>query len=322
MTVGFVLGKFMPPHRGHLHLIRVARQMVDRLYVIVESVKNEPIPSQLRVQWIKEMSLDCHVLHLKTHHPQDPKESSSFWTDWSQTLFQIIPEKPDLIFASEDYGQKLATLMGIQCIPVDKDRIACPISATAIRKDPFGSWEYIPKKIRPYFVKKVAILGPESSGKTTLCQQLSEHYESCFVPEFARQYLEYFKRDPLLSDMKVIAKGQSAAENSLAYEANKILFCDTDPLSTLLWSETLFDDNNPYIYELAQQHHYDLSLLIKPDNPWVEDSIRYTPQGQQLFFEKCLSYYSKRSPFLITGPWKSHFEQAKQIIDTQIFIKY
>jgi len=320
MSIGLVLGKFMPPHNGHVHLVSFAQHYVDTLYIIVEKIANESIPSELRCEWMKKMFPACRVLHLQTIQPQDPSETPDFWTIWKNCLDSVLPEKPDYLFASEAYGLPLATIVGAQFIPVDPQRVACPISATKIRENATEHWEYLPAVVRPYFLKKVCIFGPESSGKSTLTKNLANHYRTIWVPEYARSYLELHKRDPTEQDMLIIAKGQSCSERSLSEQANRVIFADTDPLSTRIWSEWLFGQCSSEILPLIDDHEYDLYLLLSPDTPWHQDDIRYFPTERWQFHKDCrqqLEAYG-RQYVSISGPWKERWQQAINAIDAML----
>ncbi|MCA9040823.1 MAG: adenylyltransferase/cytidyltransferase family protein, partial [Planctomycetaceae bacterium] len=107
-TRGMVLGKFMPPHLGHQYLFEFAREYVDELAIVVETERNQPIPGELRYSWVKEMFPTVNVLHLTDENPQDPSEYPDFWTIWRNSLLRLLPFTPDYVFASENYGWKLA----------------------------------------------------------------------------------------------------------------------------------------------------------------------------------------------------------------------
>ena len=154
MSVGFVIGKFMPPHRGHQQLIAFAQRWVKRLYVVVESVDSEPIPCTLRYQWMTQLFPQCTVLLLTEHQPQSSAETPRFWSIWQQTLLNILPEPIDIVFASEEYGAPLAEILDAQFVPVDIARQSIAISATQIRQRPQQHWSKIPPLVQRHFRKK------------------------------------------------------------------------------------------------------------------------------------------------------------------------
>ena len=139
-TTGVVLGKFMPPHLGHLYLTEMAASYVDRLMVVVEHIQDEPIPSALRHAWMKELLPRAEVLHLTTSHPQDPTERDDFWDLWRTSLLELLPAKPDFVFGSEAYGARLAQELHATFVPVDPARSVMPISGTEVRRDPLRNF--------------------------------------------------------------------------------------------------------------------------------------------------------------------------------------
>ena len=185
---GMLLGKFLPPHKGHCFLVDFASNFVDKLTIVVGTLPSEPIPGKLRYRWMKELFPQAQVVHLDKVLPQEPSEHPDFWDIWEQELRAILPQTPDVVFASESYGHKLAEVLNARFIPVDPQRNSIPTSGTAIRENPFANWKYIPGPVRPYFLKRVCLFGPESTGKSTMAQKLANHFETTFVPEYAVSY--------------------------------------------------------------------------------------------------------------------------------------
>jgi NadR type nicotinamide-nucleotide adenylyltransferase len=168
---------------------------------------------------------------------------------------------------------------------------------------------------------KVVLFGPESTGKSTLAQQLAEHYQTVFVPEYSRIYAEMkLLCNQLLSkdDVVEIAEGQLKLETELESKANKILFCDTDLLETKVYSEMYYNGYcPPQLEDFAELKTCDLYLLTNVDVPWVADTIRNKPKArQQQFetFEATLKKYKK--PYhLIKGNQEERLQKAIQIVD-------
>jgi NadR type nicotinamide-nucleotide adenylyltransferase len=316
MTTGMLLGKFMPPHLGHVYLGEFASRYVDRLTIVVCSLTAEPIPGELRYRWMRELFPFDHVVHLTDDLPQHPGEHPDFWVLWRSALERVLPGRPDFVFASEDYGRPLAAVLGGTFVPVDRDRSAVPTSGSAIRADPMRHWDYLPRCVRPHFVKRVCVFGPESTGKTTLARRLAEHFGTAWVPEYARTLLEaqQGRLDP--ADLPRIVCGQIASEDALARNARRVLVCDTDPLTTLIWSEVLYGACDPYVGAQADQRNYDLYLLLDVDVPWVADVARYLPEGRQTFFERCRDELARRSRrcVVLRGGWDERFAEAVRAV--------
>lgn len=317
---GLVLGKFMPLHRGHMHLVEFAQNYVEDLTVVVGTLADEPIDGGLRYQWMKAMYPHLRVVHLTDDNPQDPSEHPRFWDIWRSSLNRVLPYSPDYVFASDDYGARLAEELDATFIQVDPDRSVVPISGSAIRNDPMANWEFLPNCVRPHFVKRVCVFGPESTGKTTLATDLAAHFGTVMVPEYARAYLEARGGEVALEDMEPIARGQAALEDEFAQNANKLLVCDTDLLTTVIWSRVLFGECPPWILRQALERRYDLYLVTDVDVPWVEDSVRYLRDERQSFLDKCTALLNEyQRPYLcVTGSRKERITQASEALDALI----
>ncbi|MFT5432749.1 MAG: HTH-type transcriptional repressor of NAD biosynthesis genes [Myxococcota bacterium] len=309
---GMVLGKFMPPHAGHLHLIDFANAWCDELTVVVGTLKDEPIAGALRFEWIRELCPFATVVHLTDENPQDPSEHEDFWGIWKRSLRRVLPQMPDLVFASESYGAQLASVLGARFIPVDPGRGVVPISGTAIREKPLSHWEFLPPPVRAHHAVRVSVFGPESTGKSTLSEALAAHFQTQHVPEYARTWLEMSGQGPQPSDMVDIARGQAASEAALARRCNRLLICDTDPLATVIWSEVLHGICDPVVRQIASRHRYSLTLLLDVDVPWVADPVRYLPDDRRSFLARCESELTAAGrPFaLIGGDFESRTQQA------------
>ena len=274
----------MPPHAGHLHLLAVAQRQVDELSVVLFSKPREPIPGTLRLAWLRELLPGAAVFHVERDHQVDFDDPDA-WDFWVSAIRDVLPSDPTLVFSSEAYGEELARRLGASHVLVDPQRCQVPITATQIRKRPLAHWDYIPPPVRPYFVRRVAILGAESTGKTTLARALADRFQTVWVPEYAREYLSARAQPCTRDDMLRIAHGQAASEDGLARQANRLLICDTDVLTTQIWHERYFGDCPPELRDLAAQRVPDLCLLCDADVPWEADGIRDSP-GQRPWFQE------------------------------------
>lgn len=133
-------------------------------------------------------------------------------------------------------------------------------------------------------LKRIAITGPESTGKSELAKQLAGYYQTIFVPEIARAYLANLGNVYVYEDIVKIAKEQLELENTLAKKTEKILFCDTDFLVTKIWSSYKYGKCDRWIEEKVKSHRYDLYLLCDIDLPWGEDPLREHPGKREELF--------------------------------------
>ncbi|MFC3879865.1 AAA family ATPase [Algoriphagus namhaensis] len=168
-------------------------------------------------------------------------------------------------------------------------------------------------------IKKILILGPESTGKSTLAQDLSTYYGEPWVPEYAREYLQNLSVSYDFEDLSTIAKGQIALEDQKEKEAKKFLFCDTDLRVIHIWSEYKYGKTASWIVDEIARRNYDLILLTDIDMPWEEDPQREHPEPEMraYFFNQYLKLAEESEfPFeLMSGSQSERLKGAIQIID-------
>ncbi|MBC8302028.1 MAG: ATP-binding protein [Pelagibacterales bacterium] len=154
---------------------------------------------------------------------------------------------------------------------------------------------------------KVVLYGPESSGKTTLSRELAKYYNTIWIEEFAREYLQekWNKENKTceLKDMLPIAIGQIKLENEFSKKTNKILFCDTDLLETKVYFETYYNGFcDPVLEKYALENKYDLYILTDIDIPWIKDDLRDKPNNRKemfLTFKEALVKYNR--PYILVS---------------------
>jgi nicotinamide riboside kinase len=168
---------------------------------------------------------------------------------------------------------------------------------------------------------KIAIFGPESTGKTTLATQLADYFKTVWVPEFARDYLQE-KLDSGrgicdIDDMMPIAYGQTKLENDSSLIANKYLFCDTNLLVTKVFSVLYYDFCDSLLDKAARAHQYDLFFLTDIDVPWEDDGLRDSPEGRESVFEVFKqSLVENKKPFItISGDKETRLNKAIAIVE-------
>jgi NadR type nicotinamide-nucleotide adenylyltransferase len=191
----------------------------------------------------------------------------------------------DAVFTSEDYGDGFAreltnyfrehdsSATEVQHILVDRERINAPVSGSQIRADLEAHRQWLSPVVYASFVRRVCILGGESSGKSTLAEALAAHHGTVHVSEYGRELWESKNGSLTYEDMLHIAETQVATEDEARLRANRFLFCDTSPLTTLFYSQHLFKRAEPKLEELAHRR-YDLVVLCAADFEFVQDGTR------------------------------------------------
>ena len=167
-------------------------------------------------------------------------------------------------------------------------------------------------------VTRVAILGAESSGKSTLAAALARHYGTVWVPEYLREFVETESRVPDEDDQYAIARTQMEREDAAAAQATRFLFCDTTPLMTALYSRWYWGRVGAQLAQLEERHDYAFTLVTAPDSPWEADGLQRESQAvRQAVHEQVLQALAERGIdyLLVTGSLPQRMLQAGRLID-------
>lgn len=321
MTRGLVLGKFMPLHKGHLALIRFAAKHCDGLTILLCHHAGEPISGGQRMQWLQTiftghsavglLSLEYNPLALTETSNADPVHAKA----WAEKIKPLLPHI-DVFFSSESYGDAFAAFLGAKHKVFDEARKTVPVAASLIRRKPLTHWDYLPPSVRPFFVKKIALLGSESTGKSTLAGHLAVHYNTCFVPETARDLIGH-TADCTEADLLQIALAHATETKARLNKANRLLFVDTDLHITKSYSRFLFQKELflPQWIEEANACH--LYLFLQTDCPYVQDGTRLSEEGREALSRSHEAVLTDASMAYKTlgGTWDERFAQACRIID-------
>lgn len=177
-------------------------------------------------------------------------------------------------------------------------------------------------KQKPSDIVKVVLFGPESTGKTTLSEQLARHYNTVWVPEYAREYLQDKWNNERKTcephDLLPIAEGQMKLENQLAQKATDVLICDTDLMETKVYSEAYYLGYcDPILEKYALENTYDIYFLTYIDIPWEKDDLRDKPNERErmfLYFKDTLERY-QRNFVILKGDKKTRLATAVNYIN-------
>jgi len=183
-------------------------------------------------------------------------------------------------------------------------------------------------------IKKIVIIGPESTGKSTLCEQLARHYNTIWCREYAREYLLQHGTNYSYDDLLTIAKGQLLLEERALTEiergvdrdtpTNPLLFIDTDMYVMKVWCEFVFDQCHSWIIDQIVTRQYDLYLLCNNDLPWVKDELREYPDlesRQQLYHIYKDIMVNQNTPWVdISGDYDERFQRAVKAVNERFEI--
>ena len=327
MTTALVLGKFLPPHAGHVYLVDRARELADNVVVLLLAKSTEPIPVDIRRRWLEELFPWATVCAGVADHPIDYLDPAVYDL-WAATIKAVTGRASfDLLVTSEPaYGDMTAERIGARHVLVDPDRSAVPVSASAIRRDPYANWAFLSPAVRAWYAKRVCLLGAESTGTTTMAAALADRYATVWVPEYGREYSvpkdargEAWTTDEFV----MIARRQQALEDELARDANRILFCDTDALTTAMFHEQYLGSRAPEVEAIASSRTYDLTFLTADDFPWVDDGTRASADARsrmQLRFKEELA--SRPEPVIeLCGSVEARLAAAVSAIETHLGLR-
>lgn len=286
--VGMYGGCFDPPHLGHVSvMLRAAAECRELNLVLSYSEKRDSVPYRTRYGWLKQLT--AHLGNVKIIPLKDEcltkteYDTAGHWAEGAAAVKKEIGKKVDVVYCSNEYDRPDSPYR--TCYPSSElvfvDRNAIPCSSTAIREDPYANWEYIPACVRPHYVKKVLVVGNESTGKTTLVQSLAHMFNTNCVLEYGRYVCEKRGGEDGMSegDFIDILNGQRSRVDVSVEAANKVLFVDTDAITTSYYAamnksvprdSILFDRN----VLTAFSGKWDLVLFMESDVPYVHDGIR------------------------------------------------
>ena len=325
-THGFLLGKFMPPHQGHLFCAEVGKARCDVMTVLVCSHDAEPIDGYLRADWVRAClpQPGYRVLHMHRDIPQAPEDHPDFWPIWRAAIAEFHPEPIDWVFGSDSYVNRLAREVGAQPFLVDPERQVVPVSATAIREDWRSNWSHIPAPVRGHYQRRLVLLGAESTGKTVLSKTLAARVKSAPIPEYGREYDVTFRhgKNWTLSDFAAIMSGHKALAEALATRNAPVVIEDTDAVQTLVWAEALLGNVPETLIDQARAGVAGKSyLLLDHAVPWKDDGTRYfSDPARRAFFTRRLSEWldTFEADWQLVGgnDWSARTAAANALLDS------
>lgn len=278
MVHAFVFGKFLPFHRGHEAMIRFARAHCDRLSVLVCASDREPIPGEVRHQWLAatfppDSGINIQVFNYReSDFPNTSVSSREVSAIWSALFRQLFPDV-QLLVTSEPYGDYVAGYMGIRHLAFDPGRQQVPVSATEIRRNISDYWSFLPDAVKPYFAQKVAILGTESTGKSTLAQYLAQTHHCTLVTEAGRDIVSNSKHITL-EQLYEIAREHARRIEQAQRGPHALVILDTDIHITQSYARYFFGQYlsvSPEIVAANRAHQY---LYLTKDAPYHQDGTR------------------------------------------------
>lgn len=197
-----------------------------------------------------------------------------------------------------------------------------------VRNNPIKNWDYIDPLLKEYYGKRIIFIGPESTGKTTICKRLANEFNTLWVPEYGREYAEKKLIDPINiiysewtnSDFEKIAIEQNKMENNYAKKCNKYIFCDTNSFATYIWNLLYTNKLNKKVlnYYLDNKKKYNdyIIFLLKPEVKFVQDGTREFESKRYLMFDMFKKELDKINEeyIIIDGNYNERYEKIKILL--------
>jgi NadR type nicotinamide-nucleotide adenylyltransferase len=336
---GLVVGKFAPLTRGHEELIRTAAEQCEELIILSYTSANYGKYSDYA---IRRKSLDMFAeslypaeIHIRVFdsyesYPRDDDPEEEHRAFCADHLLNIMDTTVQAVFSSEEYGEgfakylqdffnkELGTNMTVDNVVVDLQRKTIPISATKVRAMDVTQARndgWISPYVASLLMPKVLILGGESSGKTTLAEALAERLDTVWVPEYGRELWNIRGGNLFYEDMEKIAEIQIDNEYYLGIIANKYLICDTSPLTTVFYSQKLFNRVSFLLDHIATESNYDVIFICGNDIPFTQDGTRRDPNFRDEAYNFYLNYYQRSTQVILHGTVEERVNQAVAFLE-------
>ncbi|SET30685.1 multifunctional transcriptional regulator/nicotinamide-nucleotide adenylyltransferase/ribosylnicotinamide kinase NadR [Thorsellia anophelis] len=279
---GVIFGKFYPLHTGHVYLIQRAASQVDKLHIILchdeprdkklfdeSKMSKQPTVSD-RLRWLLQTFKYQQNIKIHLFNEIGIEPYPNGWQGWSEKVKEFLNEQaiiPDFIYSSErGDAQKYKELFNAQTHLIDPDRQFMPISGERIRLNPFKYWEYIPTEVKPFFVRTVAVIGAEQTGKSTLVNKLANTFNTTSAWQYYKEYLfsNLGNDEKALqhSDYDKIALGHAQYIDFAVKYANRVAFIDTDFVTLQAQCKKHIGKEHSFIQAMLEKYRFDLVLLI------------------------------------------------------------
>ncbi len=348
MKIGIVVGKFLPLHMGHVHLIQRASGLVDRLYVIISHANDGDAEMIDESRFIKEINPKDRLRFVKQTF-KNQKNIKSFllnesdcppypngWEMWSNLLKdemmlyeENIDWKNDVIFISNKQEDKEYNMKFFESdtVSIDPEYSEYNVNSKEIRMNPSKYWKYLPREVREHLIPAVTICGGESSGKSVMIDKLANIFNTTSAWEYGRDYVtEKLGGDEQAlqySDYEKIIFGHQLNVLYAKRNANKFALIDTDYITTLAFCLTYEKKDNPTIREFIKNYPFDLTILLENNVKWINDGLRSLGEKEirmqfQQLLKKLYDEYNINYIIIKSDDYEKRYLACKDVIESYL----
>jgi HTH-type transcriptional repressor of NAD biosynthesis genes len=321
MVKAFVFGKFLPFHKGHEAMINYALKKCDFLTVLVCCSDKENITANTRQKWIEKTFENQNEIEIKSFHyleselPNTSDSSKEVSKVWSAKFKKLFPDY-DFVITSEEYGNYVASFMGIKHIAFDIPKQLFPISATAVRNDIFTNWIFLPDSVKPSFVIKIVVLGTESTGKTILTERLAKYFNCSSVLEAGRDLIPNSNSFGF-DELHLVASEHAKRIDKAVLGHSPLIIIDTDIHITKSYARFVFNKELEVDDEIYNSNKADLYIYLNNDVEHQQDGTRLDKSNRDLLdLSHRTILREKNIKFVeIEGDWEQRFKRTLKEIE-------
>lgn len=282
-----------------------------------------------RLRWMQQI-FKYQQKQIVIHHLDEDGIPSypNGWQGWADRVKELFEEKnirPSVVFSSEPQDKApYEQYLNLEVHLVDSARESFNVSATKIRNNPFQYWRFIPKEVRPFFVKTIAILGGESSGKSVLVSKLANVFNTTSAWEYGREFvfeqLGGNEQAMQYSDYPLMALGHQRYIDYAMKHAHKVAFIDTDYITTQAFCIQYEGKAHPFIESMIKEYPFDVTILLSNNTKWVDDGLRSlgsTKQRQrfQQLLKKLLEKYHVPYIEIESPSYLDRYNKTKEVVE-------
>lgn len=354
--VAVVFGTFAPMHIGHVDMIQTAARECDGALVLVsgrDTMEDRGaqvgLPLTKRTRYAREVFADDELIAVEKLDEEGIPVYPAGWDEWTNRLMSLVGEYTtnvdQLVFyvGEPEYVEELKNRVPNAQVKL-VDRSTIPISATAIRNNPYAHWKYLTHPFKRHFTRKVLVVGSASGGKSTLVKHLARYFGADYSPEYAREYQQIYNvrdEETGYTDFLNLLQGQyNQTQRIIDHCANGLVIADTNSTVTQVYIDHYLKDNinsTQYdtltkLYEsIAAQEQWDLILLVEPTTDYVDDGFRDMTMSDEQTRNQFTNHLKKllekegrlNKTIYLTGrdgenPFVANYQEAKAHIERLI----